>query len=69
MIPQRLLISMVLIIGVIFVYIGMNSALPVSGNTFTGSFAQASTWCVVGGTVLLLSGITMFLINIKGKHT
>ena len=63
---QRVLGIVLLIIGVIFLVMGMNSSHSMADqvhNTFTGRFTERTTWYIIGGIALGLLGLAMVLFG------
>jgi hypothetical protein len=66
MIPQRILSIVLLVGGVAFLVIGMNSSHSLAdqvSNTFTGRFTDHTTWYIVGGIAAAASGLMLFLFG------
>jgi hypothetical protein len=64
MVPQRILSIVLLVGGVAFLVIGMNSSHSMAdqvSNTFTGRFTDQTTWYIVGGIVAAASGLLLLL--------
>jgi hypothetical protein len=69
--PQRILGTVLLVVGVILLIIGMNASHSVSdqvSHTFTGRFTQATTWYIVGGIASALLGVLLMLFGVRGRH-
>jgi hypothetical protein len=69
--PQRILGTILLVVGVILLVIGMNASHSVSdqvSQTFTGRFTQATTWYIVGGIASALLGLLLVLFGVRGRH-
>jgi drug/metabolite transporter (DMT)-like permease len=63
---QRILGIVLLIVGVIFLIMGMNSSHSMAdqvNNTFTGRFTERTTWYIIGGIALALLGLVMALFT------
>jgi hypothetical protein len=70
--PQRVLGTVLLVVGVILLIIGMNASHSVSdqvSHTFTGRFTQATTWYIVGGIASALLGVLLMLFGVRGSRT
>lgn len=64
MLPQRIVSIVLVIAGVAFLVIGMNSSHSVAdqvSNTFTGRFTDQTTWYIVGGIAAAAIGLMLFL--------
>ena len=69
--PQRILGTVLLVVGVILLIIGMNASHSVSdqvSQTFTGRFTQATTWYIVGGIASALLGVLLMLFGMRGSR-
>ena len=69
--PQRILGTVLLVVGVIVLIIGMNASHSVSdqvSQTFTGRFTQATTWYIVGGIASALIGVVMMFSGSSARH-
>ena len=63
---QRILGIALLIVGVIFLVMGMNSSNSMAdqvSNTFSGRFTERTTWYIIGGIALGLLGLVMVLFG------
>ena len=68
--PQRILGTVLLVVGVILLIIGMNASHSVSdqvSKTFTGRFTQDTTWYIVGGIASALLGLMLVLFGVRGR--
>jgi drug/metabolite transporter (DMT)-like permease len=63
---QRMLGIVLLVVGVIFLVIGMNSSNSMAdqvSNTFSGRFTERTTWYIIGGIAVGLLGLAMVLFG------
>lgn len=70
MVPQRILGTVLLVVGVIVLIAGMNashSAADRWSNFFTGHFTDATTWYIIGGIASALIGLLMILAGLGGR--
>lgn len=70
--PQRIVGTVLLVVGVILLFIGMNASHSISdqvSQTFTGRFTQATTWYILGGIASALLGLLLVLFGMRGRHT
>lgn len=68
---QRILGTVLLVVGVILLISGMNashSAADRWSNFFTGHFTDNTTWYIVGGVVAGLAGLSMMFVGPRGKN-
>lgn len=68
---QRIIGVVLLILGGVLLFIGVNSSHSVAdqvSHTFTGRFTQATTWYIIGGIVLALLGIGRLLMPGSSKN-
>lgn len=68
--PQRILGIALLVVGVVLLVIGMNSSHSMAdqlSNTFTGRFTDNTTWYIVGGIVLAITGASLAMFGQRGK--
>ena len=69
--PQRILGTVLLIVGVILLIIGMNASHSVTdqvSRTFTGRLTQGTTWYIVGGIASALLGVLLILFDVRGRR-
>lgn len=70
MTPQRVFGVILVILGVVFLAVGMNASHSMAdqvSNTFTGRFTQATTWYIIGGIGMGLVGVSMLLFGPRGN--
>ena len=68
--PQRIFGIVLLVIGVIVLFVGINASHSMTdrvSNTFTGRFTEATTWYIVGGIASALFGLLMVLFGLRGR--
>jgi len=68
---QRILGTVLLVVGIILLIIGMNASHSVSdqvSQTFTGRFTQPTMWYIVGGIASALLGVSLVLFGVRGRH-
>jgi uncharacterized membrane protein len=68
--PQRIVGVVLLIVGVIALFMGLNASHSVAdqvSNTFTGKFTEATTWYILGGIAAAIVGVLMVLFGVKSK--
>lgn len=68
---QRILGTVLLVVGLSLLIIGMNSSHSVAdrvSDTFTGRFTQATTWYIVGGIASALLGGLLVMFGVRVKH-
>ena len=68
--PQRIFGVALLTIGVVLLFIGMNSSHSIAdqvSNTFTGRFTDNTTWYIVGGIVTGIAGLSMVIFSGRAK--
>jgi LPXTG-motif cell wall-anchored protein len=68
---QRILGTVLLVVGVILLFIGMNASHSVSdqvSQNFTGRFTQATTWYIIGGIASALLGLLLVLFGVRRRH-
>ena len=66
--PQRILGVVLLVVGVILLFVGINASHSMAdrvSNTFTGRFTEATTWYIIGGIASALLGLLILLF--RGK--
>jgi uncharacterized membrane protein YidH (DUF202 family) len=65
--PQQRLIGIVLVVvGVILLYVGMNASQSVVdqvSQTFAGRFTERTTWYIVGGIAAAILGLLMVFVG------
>jgi uncharacterized membrane protein len=69
--PQRIAGVVLLMIGVILLFVGMNASNSIAdqiSNTFTGRFTERTTWYIVGGIVSALLGLLLVFVGVHGKQ-
>jgi hypothetical protein len=69
--PQRIFGLALLAIGITLLVIGMNSSHSMAdqlSNTFTGRFTDNTTWYIVGGIVLGVTGLGMTAFGARGNR-
>ena len=67
---QRMLGIVLLILGIVFLAIGMKSSNSVAdqvSNTFSGRFTERTTWYIIGGIALGLLGLAMVAFGGRAK--
>jgi hypothetical protein len=67
---QRIMGIVLLVVGVVFLIIGMNashSAADQLSKTFTGRFTQQTAWCVFGGGTAALLGLLVVVFGARSK--
>jgi len=68
--PRRIFGAALLAIGIILLVIGMNSSHSFAdqiSNTFTGHFTDSTTWYIIGGVFLGITGLSLTLFSSGGK--
>jgi branched-subunit amino acid permease len=68
--PQTIVGIMLLVIGVILVFVGMNASNSIAdqvSNTFTGRFTERTTWYIIGGIASAVLGLLLVFIRSRGK--
>jgi hypothetical protein len=64
--PQRILGSVLLVVGVILLIVGMNashSAADRWSNFFTGHFTDTTVWYIVGGIASAIAGLMLAMFG------
>lgn len=67
---QRLLGTVLLVVGVGVLIFGLNASHSVAdrvSNTFTGRFTDATTWTIIGGAAAGLLGLLMVLFGGRAR--
>ena len=70
--PPRLVGLIILIVGIGLVTIGMNASDSMAdqvSNTFTGRYAEATTWDILGGIATGIFGILLLLSGFRRSNT
>lgn len=68
--PQRLFGIVLLVLGAILLFVGMNSSQSLGeqvSQTFTGRFSERTTWYLIGGIVAGLLGVLLLFVNVRGR--
>jgi uncharacterized membrane protein len=61
---QRIVGSVLLVVGVTLLVVGLNASDSVSdrlSNFFTGHFTDATVWYLVGGVASVIGGLTLVI--------
>ncbi len=69
---QSIIGGVLLVIGVVLLFVGMNSSHSVAdqvSNTFSGRFTQDTMWYIIGGIGVGILGLFMLIFGIRGKHS
>jgi uncharacterized membrane protein len=67
---QRLFGIVMLVVGVILLFVGMNasqSMVEQLNQTFAGRFSDSTTWYIVGGLAAGLVGTLMLVFDLRRK--
>jgi hypothetical protein len=68
---QRIFGLMLLVVGGILLFVGMNashSAADQISNTFTGRFTRDTAWYIFGGGAAALFGLLLVVVGPRGKN-
>lgn len=68
--PQRILGIALFAVGLVFLFVGMNSSRSAAdqfSNTVTGRFTDNTMWYIVGGISTGVAGLILMLSNFRGK--
>jgi len=72
MTTQRILGIVLIVVGAIFLVIGLNASDSVAdrmSNFFTGHFTDATTWYLVGGGTALVVGVVVLFFPGRRRLT
>jgi drug/metabolite transporter (DMT)-like permease len=70
MTPQRIVGIVILVVGVVILFFGVNASHSVGdqlSNTFTGRFTGTTMWYILGGLAAALCGLMMAVVGVKTK--
>jgi len=67
---QRMFGIVILVIGVILLVVGMNASHSLAdqaSSTFLGRFTHATTWYIVGGSLIACLGLLVAVFGVRGR--
>lgn len=68
--PQRIFGIVLLVVGAILLFVGMNasqSMVEQVNQTFAGRFSDGTTWYIIGGIAAGLFGVLMLVFDLRAR--